>query len=350
MTAYWELMAELGRQPRSWLVTGAAGFIGSNLLEALLMLDQTVVGLDNFATGYASNLEDVKARVTPEAWVRFRFIEGDIRDLATCRSAVEGIQVVLHQAALGSVPRSIQDPLASHQANVDGSLNLMLSARDVGARLVYASSSSVYGDNADLPKLETRTGKPLSPYALTKSVVEQYARILHLTYGFGSIGLRYFNVFGPRQNKNGPYAAVIPRWITSLLDGTPTAVYGDGETSRDFCFVKNVVQANLLAGCSVNESALGQIFNVSCGGSTRLNDLHVLIREGLSQRLPGRAFLPPEHQPNRPGDIRHSQADISAIGDLLGYQPQFQIQEGLGHTLDWFCARAVSRPEPPQRS
>ncbi len=333
---------DLKANPRTWLVTGVAGFIGSNLLEALLQAGQRVVGLDNFATGYVANLEDAQSAVGPDSWECFRFIEGDIRDLATCREAVKGVQVVLHQAALGSVPRSIQDPLASHQANVDGSLNLFLAAKDEGARLVYASSSSVYGDNLDLPKVEERTGKPLSPYALTKSVVEQYARIFNLTYGFGCIGLRYFNVFGPRQNKNGPYAAVIPRWITNLLEGEPTLLFGDGSTSRDFCYVDNVIQANILAGITEHPVAAGRVFNVSCGGSTSLNALHVMIREGLQRRHPEQVFPPPECHSDRAGDIRHSQANIRAISDLLGYCPRYQVPEGLDRTLDWFCARLNS--------
>lgn len=338
MNAFDATLQDLKANPRTWLLTGVAGFIGSNLLEALLLAGQRVVGLDNFATGYIANLEDVQHTVGPEPWERFRFIEGDIRDVGTCRDAVKGAQVVLHQAALGSVPRSIQDPLASHQSNVDGSLNLFLAAREEGARLVFASSSSVYGDNQDLPKVEERTGRPLSPYALTKSVVEQYARILHLTYGYGCIGLRYFNVFGPRQNKNGPYAAVIPRWITNLLAGEPTVLFGDGSTSRDFCFVENVIQANLLAGVTENPEAVGRVFNVSCGGSTSLTALHAMIREGLQRRRPGQAFPPPECHPDRAGDIRHSQADIRAISDLLGYLPRHQVPDGLELTLDWFCA------------
>ena len=274
MTRYQSLQTELRAAPRQWLVTGAAGFIGSNLVEALLKLDQRVVGLDNFATGHRHNLEQVSALVTPEQWANFRFIEGDIRDVDACRAACAGADHVLHQAALGSVPRSIEDPISSNAANVTGFLNMLVAARDAGVkRFVYASSSSVYGDHPALPKVEANIGEPLSPYALTKLVNEHYARVFARCYGFATIGLRYFNIFGPRQDPNGAYAAVIPRWIAGMLRGEPIYINGDGETSRDFCFIANAVQANLLAATATEPKALDQAYNVAVSHRTTLNQL-----------------------------------------------------------------------------
>ena len=338
MRRYETLRAELNTRPRSWLVTGAAGFIGSNLVEALLRQGQIVIGVDNFATGFPHNLEDIRVQVGPEAWSRFTFHEADIRDLEACRKACGGVEIVLHQAALGSVPRSIGDPIASHQANVDGFLNMMVAAKDEGVgRFVFASSSSVYGDHPDLPKVEDRIGRPLSPYALTKSIGEQYASVFAATYGFKAIGLRYFNVFGRRQNPHGAYAAVMPRWISALLSGGTCQIYGDGETSRDFCYIANVVQANLLAGTVEEGEALNQVYNVSFGGCTTLKLLYELIRERLAKYDHSIANREPLFAPFRDGDVRHSQADTSKILRLLGYQPTHSVAQGLDEAVEWYA-------------
>jgi len=339
MSRYQELCSQLKNEPRRWLVTGVAGFIGSSILQRLLELDQTVVGLDNFSTGHPRNLDSVRQRVAPEAWSRFTFIEGDIRDLETCRKACEGADTVLHQAALGSVPRSIKDPISSHLNNVDGFLNMLVAARDAGVtRMVYASSSSVYGDDPGLPKVESRTGNLLSPYALTKAIDEQYAAIFARNYGFKAIGLRYFNVFGPRQDPDGPYAAVIPKWVQALLGGETCQIHGDGETSRDFCFAANAVQANLLAG-TAPETSLGEVFNVSYGGKTSLTQLYWMIAERLAAIQPGFAPQDPKYTAAREGDIRHSQADLSKIKAHLGYDPTHSVAQGLDETVPWFASR-----------
>jgi UDP-N-acetylglucosamine 4-epimerase len=333
------VLKELKASPRTWLVTGVAGFIGSNLLEALLRADQTVVGLDNFATGSQANLGDVKASVEPERWGRFTFLQGDIRDLGDCQRACEGVDYVLHEAALGSVPRSIQDPIATNQANIDGFLNMLVASRDqkVG-RFVYAASSSTYGDHPDLPKREDKIGQPLSPYAVTKLVNELYAKVFGNTYGLQTIGLRYFNVFGRRQSPHGPYAAVIPLWISSMLHRRAVSINGDGETSRDFCYVENVVQINLLAATSTDQSAIGQVYNVAFGGRTTLNQLHEKLRSSLALHDPEIGSLVPTYLPFRAGDVRHSQADISKAAGLLGYAPQFDVDRGLDEALDWYRA------------
>nr|WP_306601917.1 SDR family oxidoreductase [Geothrix sp. 21YS21S-2] len=337
MSRYQDLCTHLRQSPRTWLVTGAAGFIGSNLLQQLLELDQVVVGLDNFSTGHPANLESVRQASRPEAWKRFTFIEGDIRDLETCHRACKNVDTVLHQAALGSVPRSIKDPITSHQSNVDGFLNVLVAARDAGVqRMVYASSSSVYGDDPVLPKVEARTGNPLSPYALNKVINEGYAGVFGRAYGFKPIGLRYFNVFGPRQDPEGPYAAVMPKWIAALLKGEVCQIHGDGETSRDFCFVANAVQANLLAG-TAPEEALGEVFNVSFGGTTSLTQLYWMIAERLQAIHPEVACPDPVYTPPRPGDIRHSQADLSKIKAMLGYDPTHSVAGGLDHLVPWFA-------------
>ncbi len=338
MNRYQVLSDQLRQTRRRWLVTGAAGFIGSSLLQRLLELDQTVVGLDNFSTGNPENLESVRGAVSGEAWGRFTFIEGDIRDLETCRAACLGAQTVLHQAALGSVPRSIKDPVTTHQSNVDGFLNMLVAARDAGVeRMVYASSSSVYGDDPGLPKQESRTGNLLSPYALTKAIDEQYAAIFARSYGFKAIGLRYFNVFGPRQDPNGPYAAVIPKWVQALLRGETCQIHGDGETSRDFCFVANAVQANLLAG-TAPETSLGEVFNVSFGGKTSLTQLYWMIADRLASSHSDFARRDPVYTPLREGDIRHSQADLSKIKAHLGYSPTHSVAGGLDETVPWFAS------------
>jgi UDP-N-acetylglucosamine 4-epimerase len=340
MTAYDTLLTHLRSHSSRWLVTGAAGFIGSALTETLLRLGQEVVGLDNFSTGKRDNLDDVRAAVGPEAAERLRFIEGDICDLEGCRRAAAGVRYVLHQAALGSVPFSIDDPLASHRANVDGFVNMLVAARDAGVdRFVYASSSSVYGDDPRLPKVEAETGRLLSPYAVTKRVNELYAEVFQDCYGLEVVGLRYFNVFGPRQDPQGVYAAVIPRWIHELLAGETCVIFGDGETSRDFCYIDNVVQANLLAAASAGAEATGTAYNVGCGGNTTLNQLFTYLREGIAAHRPSAAGLDAEHQDERPGDVRHSQADVSAITEALAYQPTHDVATGLRETVDWFVVR-----------
>lgn len=320
-----------------WLVTGAAGFIGSNLTEALLRLGQEVVGLDNFATGHQRNLDDVRAQVGEEAWRQFHFVEGDIVDLETCRAVCKGVDFVLHQAALGSVPRSLADPITSNQANVTGFLNMLVAARDAGVkRFVYAASSSTYGDHPGLPKVEDTIGKPLSPYAVTKYVNELYAEVFARSYGFHTIGLRYFNVFGRRQNPDGAYAAVIPRWVGTLLKGERCVINGDGETSRDFCYIENVIQANLLAATATEPETVNQVYNVAYGDRTTLNQIYLLIRDGLAAHRPDLKDLEPEYADFRAGDVRHSLADISKAARLLGYQPSHSARDGLNEALAWY--------------
>jgi UDP-N-acetylglucosamine 4-epimerase len=340
MSAYEHLQTALKAAPRKWLITGVAGFIGSNLLETLLRLDQEVIGLDNFATGNQINLDEVRALASPQQWNRLRFITGDIRQLADCRQACEGAELVLHQAALGSVPASMADPLACHEANVTGFLNMLLAARDAGVkRFVYASSSAVYGDAASLPAVEDRTGRPLSPYAASKAMNEFYAAAFASAYGFPSIGLRYFNVFGPRQNPAGPYAAVIPGWISALLKGQPVYINGDGETSRDFCFIDNVVQANLLAATAPEAAAVNQVYNIALGERTTLNELFGFIDEALRARTPTLDSRRPLYRDFRPGDVRHSLADIGKARRLLGYAPTHRIQAGLDRAMAWYCQK-----------
>lgn len=338
MSAYAEVQARLRGEPRRWLVTGAAGFIGSNLVEQLLGLGQEVVGLDNFSTGHRHNLEDVRAQVGEAAWGRFSFREGDIRALEACRAACEGVDFVLHQAALGSVPRSIEDPIATNQSNVDGFLHMLVAARDAGVeRFVYAASSSTYGDHPGLPKVEERIGKPLSPYAVTKYVNELYASVFQRTYGLDSVGLRYFNVFGRRQDPEGAYAAVIPRWVGTLLEGGRCRINGDGETSRDFCYIDNVVQVNLLAATAEGEGVTGEVYNVAVGDRTTLNELYGWIRDGLARYRPELAGRAPEHAAFRAGDVRHSQADVSKARARLGYEPSHSVRQGLEEALHWYA-------------
>lgn len=320
-----------------WLVTGAAGFIGSNLVEALLGLGQDVVGLDNFSTGYQRNLDEVKKIVGDEAWSRFRFIKGDIRNLEDCRAACAGVQRVLHQAALGSVPRSLEDPIATHETNCTGSLNMLVAARDAKVKsFVYAASSSTYGDHPGLPKVEDQIGKPLSPYAVTKYVNELYADVFARCYGFKSIGLRYFNVFGPRQDPDGAYAAVIPKWIASMIKGEPVFINGDGETSRDFCFIANVVQANILAALTNSPEAVDQIFNVAVGDRTTLNQLYDQLRNFLLPSYPDLDSAKAIYRDFRSGDVRHSLADIAKARTHLAYVPTHRISEGLRHSMKWY--------------
>ena len=325
--------------PRSWLVTGVAGFIGSNLLEALLMLGQRVVGLDNLATGYRANLDQVRAAVGADAWRNFTFIEADIRDLAACRRACAGIDIVLHHAALGSVPRSIEDPLATHEVNCTGFVNMLAAARDAGVdRFVYAASSSTYGDHPGLPKVEDVIGRPLSPYAVTKLANELYADVFARCYGIATIGLRYFNIFGPRQDPAGAYAAVIPRWLAQLAGGEPVTINGDGSTSRDFCYVENAIQANILAATAAGADTLNQVYNIAVGERTTLLELYELERELLARHLPSVRDQRPVHREFRDGDVLHSQADIAKARARLGYEPTHRIREGLEQTVRWYVA------------
>ncbi len=338
---YRELKEQLKTVPKRWLITGAAGFIGSNLLESLLRLDQVVIGLDNFSNGHNRNLDEVRRSVTHTQWKRFTFTEGDVREVAACQRACEGVDFVLHQAALGSVPRSIKDPVTSHDVNVTGFLNMLVAARGCKARrFVYASSSSVYGDSPDLPNREQNIGSPLSPYALTKLVNELTAETFARCYDTESIGLRYFNVFGPRQDPEGPYAAVIPKWILGMLRREPIEIYGDGETSRDFCFVRNVVEANVLAAMTPDRAAVNQVYNVAVNERTTLNQLFHMIKDLLTTDHPYLIDSRPAYKESRLGDVRHSQADISRATRLLGYQPTDDIREGLSKTVAWYNENA----------
>lgn len=329
---------QLLASPRTWLVTGCAGFIGSNLLQTLLELNQTVVGLDNFATGHQWNLDDVQSAVGPEKWAHFTFIRGDIREVEDCRKALKGVDYVLHQAALGSVPRSLNDPITSNAVNVGGFLNMLTMAKDEGVKaFVYAASSSTYGDHPDLPKVEDRIGKPLSPYAVTKYVNELYADVFARCYGLKSVGLRYFNVFGERQDPNGAYAAVIPKWINSMMTGEQVFINGDGTTSRDFCFIDNVVAANLLAATTADENK-NHVYNVAVSDNTNLKQLFQALREIFLSN--GITYdLPIEYRDFRSADVRHSQADISKARVKLGYDPAYRIQQGLERIVPWYIAQ-----------
>jgi len=337
MTAFDALKTQLRAAPKTWLVTGAAGFIGCNLVEALLQLDQRVVGLDNFATGHEKNLAQVQAGVGPERWANFSFKRGDIRDLVTCHAVCKDVDYVLHQAALGSVPRSLEDPLATHAANNTGFLDMLVAARDAGVkRFVYAASSSTYGDHPGLPKVEDVIGKPLSPYAVTKLVNELYADVFGRCYGMQSIGLRYFNIFGRRQDPDGAYAAVVPKWVASMIHNEPVYINGDGETSRDFCYIDNVIQANLLAATSQHAEAANQVYNVAVGDRTTLNQLFEAIRALLAPKFPHLAGFKPVYRDFRAGDVRHSLADIAKARARLGYAPTHRIGEGLAEAMDWY--------------
>ncbi|MBW3226029.1 NAD-dependent epimerase/dehydratase family protein [Marinobacter adhaerens] len=335
MTRYEQLQDDLKNAPKTWLVTGVAGFIGSNLLEHLLKMNQTVVGLDNFATGYQHNLNEVRAQVGPDQWQGFSFIEGDIRNLQDCQKACKGVDYVLHQAALGSVPRSINDPITTDRTNIGGFLNMLVAARDAEvASFTYAASSSTYGDHPALPKLEQNIGKPLSPYAVTKYVNELYADVFAKTYGFSTIGLRYFNVFGKRQDPNGAYAAVIPKWAAGMIQGDDIFINGDGETSRDFCFIENAVQANLLAA-TAGQSAKNEVYNVAVGDRTTLNELFKALQSALAENRKSYGKTP-VYQDFRAGDVRHSQADVSKAENKLGYAPQYRIKEGIIKAMPWY--------------
>jgi UDP-N-acetylglucosamine 4-epimerase len=335
MTRYEKIKNELQQKPKTWLVTGVAGFIGSNLLETLLLLDQKVVGLDNFATGHQHNLDEVKRMVSDMQWKNFSFIEGDIRDYPTCERVVTNIDYVLHQAALGSVPRSIADPTTTNAANITGFLNILTAAKEAEVNsFTYAASSSTYGDHPDLPKVEGNIGNPLSPYAVTKYVNELYAGVYAKTYGFKTIGLRYFNVFGKRQDPDGAYAAVIPKWTAAMIGGEDVFINGDGETSRDFCFIENTIQMNILAATAKEESK-DQVYNVAVGDRTTLNELYHALKYSLETndvQLAGQLT----YRDFRIGDVRHSQADISKAKTLLGFEPEFRIQDGINKAMPWY--------------
>jgi len=335
MSAYSKLLKKINEDPRTWLITGVAGFIGSNLLEHLLNLDQRVVGMDNFATGHQHNLDEVQKLVKKEHWANFTLIDGDICNLDDCRKACIGVDNVLHQAALGSVPRSIGDPITTNNANISGFLNMLVSARDSKVRsFTYAASSSTYGDHPALPKVEENIGIPLSPYAVTKYVNELYANVFARTYDFKAIGLRYFNVFGKRQDPNGAYAAVIPKWTAAMINGDEVSINGDGETSRDFCFVENVVQANLLAAMA-DDSAQDQVYNVAVGDRTSLNSLYNALQTALAQN--GKIYEKvPVYCDFRVGDVRHSQADISKAASNLGYIPEYKLIDGITRAMPWY--------------
>lgn len=336
MSAYQQLLEQLSQQPKKWLITGVAGFIGSNLLETLLKLNQKVVGLDNFATGHQHNLDEVQGLVSPEQWNNFSFIKGDIRQLEYCQRACQGVDYVLHQAALGSVPRSIADPITTNSTNIDGFLNMLVAARDAKVQsFTYAASSSTYGDHPALPKVEENIGKPLSPYAVTKYVNELYADVFAKTYDFNTIGLRYFNVFGKRQDPNGAYAAVIPKWTAAMIQDEPVFINGDGETSRDFCFIENTVQANLLAATIDRSDAKNQVYNVAVGDRTTLNQLFEAIQ--LALKANGACYgNSAVYRDFRAGDVRHSQADVTKINTLLGYEPSFAIKDGIAQAMPWY--------------
>lgn len=342
MSAAWteRVNTKLAQKPLRWLITGSAGFIGSHLLETLLRMGQEVVSLDNFSTGHWRNLEQVECAVGSEAWARHVFVEADIADMESCRKVCANVDVVLHQAALGSVPRSLADPRATNAANITGFLNMLDAAREASVqRFVYAASSSTYGDSPVLPKIEDHIGRPLSPYAVTKYVNELYADVFARAYGMQVIGLRYFNVFGARQDPEGAYAAVIPRWVRALLRGEAPVINGDGETSRDFCYVANAVQANILAALSDNPGAINQVYNVAVGGRTSLNQLFAILRDMLAARFPEIGGMQASYLDFRPGDVRHSQADISKAQTLLGYVPTHDVPGGLAEALPWYIER-----------
>ena len=339
-TAYEQLQQRLQGEQYRWLITGVAGFIGSNLLETLLKLNQTVVGLDNFSTGFQHNLDEVQDLVSGQQWQNFTFMEGDIRNPDDCSKACAEMDYVLHLAALGSVPRSIEDPALTNANNITGFLNMLIAARDAGVkRFVYAASSSTYGDHPDLPKVEDKIGNPLSPYAVTKLVDELYAKVFARTYGFKTIGLRYFNIFGRRQDPDGAYAAVIPKWFAGMIQGKELFINGDGSTSRDFCYIDNCVQANLLAATTENDAAADQIYNVAFGERTSLNELFGLVRSRVARSYPAAKDLEPEYRAFRAGDVLHSLADISKARSLIGYEPEYSIETGLDGAAEWYMTR-----------
>lgn len=334
---YRQVRENLENSQKNWLVTGAAGFIGSNLVEELLGLGQKVTGLDNFSTGKQANLDEIEKTVGAEAWKNFRFIKGDIRDLSTCNEACSGIDYILHQAALGSVPRSIENPIATNESNVTGFLNMLVAANGAKVkRFVYAASSSTYGDHPGLPKVEDIIGNPLSPYAVTKYVNELYAKVFSRTYGIETMGLRYFNVFGKRQDPDGAYAAVIPKWFKALLNNEDVYINGDGETSRDFCYIENAVQANILAAMTENPEAVNQVYNVAFGQRTSLNGLFEILKSITSKFNPGSSCAAPVYRDFRAGDVKHSLADTGRASGLLGYSPSHDVLSGLKEAAEWY--------------
>jgi UDP-N-acetylglucosamine 4-epimerase len=336
ITRYEAVEVSLKENRKTWLITGVAGFIGSNLLEKLLTLEQTVIGLDSFVTGYQHNLDEVKAEVSEVQWQRFTMIKGDICNFDDCQKATKNVDYVLHQAALGSVPRSIEDPIITNRANIDGFLNMLVAARDAKvSSFTYAASSSTYGDHPALPKVEENIGKPLSPYAVTKVVNELYADVFAKTYGFKTIGLRYFNIFGKRQDPNGAYAAVIPKWVSAMLHNKTIYINGDGETSRDFCFIENAVQINILSAVA-NDTVKNEVYNVAVGDRTTLNDLFLTIKDILAKTNPKLSSFNPNYRDFRAGDVRHSQANISKANENLGYMPTHNISQGLDKALQWY--------------
>ena len=340
MSTYENLRSHLQSKQYTWLITGVAGFIGSNLLETLLQLNQKVVGLDNFATGHQHNLDGVQNLVNEAQWQNFKFMHADICNLADCQTACSGVDYVLHQAALGSVPRSVADPITTNASNVNGFLNMLVAVRNAKVkRLVYAASSSTYGDHPSLPKFEDLIGKPLSPYAVTKYVNELYAEVFAKTYGLQSIGLRYFNVFGPRQDPKGAYAAVIPKWISSLIAGEQVYINGDGETSRDFCYIENVIQANLLAASAQNPEAVNQVYNIAVGGRTTLNELYAQLKQNLIGSCPHLKYAKASYKDFREGDVRHSLANLDKAMKNLGYEPKYNVKEGLALVVPWYTAK-----------
>lgn len=344
MKNFEEISSYLKKNQHTWLITGVAGFIGSNLLEALLKLNQKVVGFDNFDTGYQHNINEaisdaaISLKSTQaEVSKNFKFINGDIRILNDCINACKKIEYVLHHAAIGSVPRSIQDPIYTNKANIDGFLNMLVSANEAKVKMfVYAASSSTYGDSKELPKIEDRIGKPISPYAVTKLVNELYADVFNSVYGFNSIGLRYFNIFGKRQDPNGAYAAVIPQWINRILNNQSIYINGNGKNSRDFCYVENVIQINILSALSENKNSHNEVYNVAFNDRTSLNRLHDLINSELLKKLPNLDSNKPIYREPRAGDIMHSLADISKAEKMLNYKPEYNIEHGLNLTIDWF--------------
>lgn len=336
MSKYHEVCNQLKQNPKVWLITGVAGFVGSNLLEKLLLLNQIVIGLDNFSTGFQANLDEVKEQVSLDQWNNFTFYRGDICNLADCEKACIEVDYVLHQAALGSVPRSIENPIATNAANIDGFVNMLVAAREANVQnFVYAASSSTYGDHGALPKKEDIIGNPLSPYAVTKYVNELYANVFQRVYGFNSIGLRYFNIFGKRQTPTGAYAAVIPKWTSSMIKNEDLFINGDGLTSRDFNFIDNAVQANILAAVTNNSDAMNQIYNVAVGDRTDLNTLFEMLKQTL--KVNGINYINDAiYRDFRAGDVKHSQADISKIRNLLGYEPEFDIASGIKQAMPWY--------------
>ncbi len=343
MNQFENIIAQLKKEPKTWLVTGCAGFIGSNLIEFLLSYNQKVVGLDNLSTGYQHNIDQVLKSVGEKYAQNFNFIQGDIADVATCQTACQHIDIILHQAALGSVPRSIEDPIASNRSNVTGFLNMLTAAKEAGIkRFVYASSSSVYGDSEALPKVEAQTGNLLSPYAAMKMTNELYAGVFKRTYDMETIGLRYFNVFGRRQDPNGAYAAVIPKWVNALLNQQPVYINGDGETSRDFTYIDNVIQMNVLAGCTNNQQAFGEAFNVAVGGRNTLNELYALINKELKSHHSDYQIQQAVYRDFRAGDIRHSNADINKAKTLIGYSPTHDIYQGMEEAIEWYIKHVTA--------